>query len=467
MVFLNGILNTLNDWLYGYVLIILLIFAGLYFSIRTKFVQIRYFPEAIRILLEKNENKQAVSSFQALMISTASRVGVGNIAGVATAIAIGGPGAVFWMWLIAMIGAGSAFIESTLAQIYKVKSEKEFRGGPAYYIEQAIGKRSIGVLFSVMLIACFAYGFNTLQANTIISTMEHYFGGSYDSMLIPAVFGVILAGLTAYVIYGGQQKIAFMTSVIVPIMAILYLILGLIVIVRNIGLLPQVFVMIFENAFDFSAIFGGFAASAIMQGIKRGLFSNEAGMGSAPNAAASAEVSHPVKQGFVQMLSVFIDTLLICSTTAFIILLSGVETSGLKAMPLMQSAIASQFGEVGVGVISLSIFFFAFSSIVGNYYYTESNMFFITGKKTSLKVFRFTVVLAVFLGCLSGYDLAWNLADVLMGFMTIINIASILILGKIAIRALNDYTEQKKMGKDPVFVAKNIGVENCELWGEE
>lgn len=468
MDFINGILDKLNGYLYGYILIALLILAGLYFTVRTKFIQFRMVGESIALLREKNDNKEAVSSFQALMISTASRVGVGNIAGVATAIAIGGPGSVFWMWMMALVGAASALVESTLAQVYKVRSAgTEFRGGPAYYIERALNKRWLGVLFSIMLIACFAYGFNGLQANNIVSSLAHYFGGNFDSMLIPGTVGVILALGTAYVIYGGQEKIAFMTSVIVPVMAVIYLALGIIVIARNISALPGVFSAIFQGAFDFEAIFGGFAGSAVVMGIKRGLFSNEAGMGSAPNAAASAHVSHPVKQGLVQMLSVFIDTLLICSATAFIILVSGVDTTGLKAMPLVQAAISSQFGEAGIFLITLSVFFFAFSSIIGNYYYTESNMLFILGKKTSLKVFRLSVIIAVFLGSIAGYDLVWNLADVLMGFMAMINIGVILALATPAVKTVNDYTAQKKEGKDPVFIAEDVGIYNTDLWKKE
>lgn len=465
MDFLNSILGTVNDYLYGYILIVLLIVVGVYFTVKTRFVQFRLLGEAIRSLSEKTDNENAVSSFQALMISTASRVGVGNIAGVATAIAVGGPGAVFWMWIMAIVGGASAFIESTLAQIYKVKDdENSFRGGPSYYIERVLGKRWLGVLFSIMLILCFAYGFNGLQANNITSAISYYFGGSYDSKLIPAIIGVVLAAATAYVIYGGQSKIAFMTSVIVPVMAVLYLALGLFIVVKNIGALPGVFSAIFKGAFDIEAIFGGFAGSAVVTGIKRGLFSNEAGMGSAPNAAAAADVSHPVKQGLVQTLSVFIDTLLICSATAFIVLVSGVETEGLEAMPLVQKAISSQLGEWGIHFITLSIFFFAFSSIVGNYYYTESNMRFILKKKTSLKIFRLTAVVAVFLGSIAGYDFAWNLADVTMGLMAIINIVVIFFIGNIAIKALKDYSEQKAEGKDPVFLAKNIGLDDTDCW---
>lgn len=462
---LNSLIGTINDFMYGYILVGLLVVVGIYFTLRTGFVQFRLLPDGIRQIMEKSENESAVSSFQALMISTASRVGIGNIAGVATAIASGGPGAVFWMWLIAILGSSSAFIESTLAQIYKVKHGEEFRGGPSYYIQKALGQRWLGIIFSVALIACFAYGFNSLQANNIVSAFSHYFGGEYPNMMIPAILGLILASATGFIIFKGQKYIAFISSIIVPIMAIIYMALGLFIIIKNISILPATFATIFVSAFDFQSFSGGLMGSAVLWGIKRGLFSNEAGMGSAPNAAASADVSHPVKQGLVQAISVFIDTLLICSTSAFIILLSGVDFTELKAMPLVQQAVSSQVGEWGIGFITISVFFFAFSSIIGNYYYTESNVMFIQNKQNgSLTLFRVTCVIAVFLGSIAGYDFVWNLADVLMGVMALINIVVILILGNTAILALKDYSEQRKQGKNPVFSAKALGIENTEVW---
>ncbi len=462
---LNSLIGTINDFMYGYILVGLLVVVGIYFSIRTGFVQFRLLPEGIKQIMEKSENESAVSSFQALMISTASRVGIGNIAGVATAIAAGGPGAVFWMWLIAILGSASAFIESTLAQIYKVKHGEEFRGGPSYYIEKALGQRWLGIIFSIALIACFAYGFNSLQANNIVSAFAYYFGGEYPSIVIPAILGLILASVTAFIIFKGQKYIAFISSIIVPVMALIYMALGLFIIIKNISILPATLVTIFVSAFDFQSFSGGLMGSAILWGIKRGLFSNEAGMGSAPNAAASADVSHPVKQGLVQAISVFIDTLLICSTSAFIILLSGADYSKLKAMPLVQQAVSSQVGEWGITFITISVFFFAFSSIIGNYYYTESNVMFIQNKPTaSLTLFRITCVIAVFLGSIAGYDFVWNLSDVLMGVMALINIVVILILGNTAILALKDYSEQKRSGKNPVFSAKALGIKNAEVW---
>lgn len=464
MEFLNNILNTTNDFMYGSFLIILLVGSGLYFSIKTKFCQFTMIPEAFRVILETN-NKGGVSSFQALMISTASRVGTGNIAGVATAIATGGAGAVFWMWIMALIGSASAFIESTLAQVYKVKDGTAFRGGPAYYIEKAMKKRWLGIIFAILLIVCFAYGFNGLQAYTISSAFEYYIGPDFANSAYPLIIGIILAVFTAIVVFGGVHRIGFVTTFIVPIMALIYLGLGIFIMVKNISLLPSVLQLILSEALDFKAFVGGFAGSCVVIGIKRGLFSNEAGMGSAPNAAAAANVSHPAKQGLVQVMSVFIDTLLICSTTSFILLLSGVSTeNGLTALPYVQQAVYSQIGEVGIHFVTFSIFAFAFSSIIGNYYYAQSNLLFISESKLLLLLFRLSVVVMIIIGSVSNLDLVWNLADVFMGLMATLNIFVILFLGNTAIKVLNDYKQQKKQGKDPVFNPKQLGIEDTQAW---
>ena len=468
---LNNILTRVNDFMYTYPLLILLVGAGVYFTVRTRFVQGRLLGEAFRVLLEKAEvkdGKKQVSSFEALMISTASRVGTGNIAGIATAIAAGGPGAVFWMWVMAVIGSASAFIESTLAQVYKVKDGKDFRGGPSYYMEKALGKRYLGIIFSVLLIICFAYGFNGLQSFNMSSSLEYYIPGYADSVY-PAVIGAVLAAATAFVIFGGVHRIGFITSVIVPVMAGGYLLMGLATMVMNAGRIPEVFALIFREAFDGRAIFGGFAGSAVVIGIKRGLFSNEAGMGSAPNASASAAVSHPAKQGLVQVLSVFIDTLLICSATAMMLLLSGVEgKSGvLDGIPYVQQAISANVGTWGIHFITFSIFTFAFSSLVGNYYYAESNIKFIKDDKRLLFVFRVSCLLAVFLGAQADFSVIWNVADITMGGMAVLNIVVILLLGGTAVKVLRDYEEQKKRGVEPVFRAEELGIGNTECWGEE
>lgn len=466
---INDILTQINDFMYTYVLIILLVFVGVYFTIRTRGVQLRLLKDGLKSLLEKagedEQGKKKVSSFQALMISTASRVGTGNIAGIATAIAAGGPGAVFWMWLMAVIGGASAFIESTLAQIYKVKEGGEFRGGPSYYMERALGKRSLGVLFSVLLIICFAYGFNGLQSFNMSSALEYYIPNYSDSMY-PMLVGAILAVATGLVIWGGVHRIGFISSVIVPIMATAYILIGIVTMIMHAGEIPHVFAVIMENAFDFQAIAGGLAGSAVVIGIKRGLFSNEAGMGSAPNASASADVEHPVKQGLVQAISVFIDTLLICSSTAMMLLVSGVEGEAgvLDGIPYVQQAISSNVGQWGIHFITFSIFAFAFSSLIGNYYYAESNIRFIKNDKKVLFVFRITCVIAIFLGAQADFSLVWNLADITMGCMAIVNIIAIFLLRNIACKALRNYEEQKKAGKKPVFKAADIGLYNTDVW---
>lgn len=459
----TDLLSNLNTFLYSYVLIALLIFTGLYFTIRTRFVQFRLFPESIRVLKEKKDGSTGVSSFQALMISTASRVGTGNIAGVATALAGGGPGAIFWMWLLALIGGASAFIESTLAQIYKVKDGDEFRGGPAYYIQIALGKRWLGIIFAVLLIACFAIGFNALQSFNVSSAFEYYANDAISAETIALIVGVVLAAAMAGVIFGGVQRIGFISSVIVPIMAVIYILMGLFITLTNLPALPGIFHDIFVQAFDVKSIAGGFAGSCVMLGIKRGLFSNEAGMGSAPNAGASANVSHPAKQGLVQMLSVFIDTLVICTTTAMMLLIYGVDST-LTGMPYVQQAVSSQVGEFGIHFVSISILLFAFSSLVGNYCYSESNIRFIKDDKKVLTVFRIACIIVVLAGSMAEFSVVWDLADVLMGFMAIVNIIAILLLGGKALIAMKDYTEQKKMGEDPHFHPKKLGIDKADCW---
>ena len=461
---ITQILNGLNTFLYSKILIVLLVFTGVYFTVRTKAVQFRLLPEAIREVAEPKHDTGGISSFQALMLSTASRVGTGNIAGVATAIAGGGPGAVFWMWVTALVGGASAFIESTLAQVYKVADGDQFRGGPAYYIQYGLGKRWLGIVFAVLLILCFGFGFNGLQSYNATSAFQFYLGSRFEPTQFALLMGLLLAAGTAFVIFGGVHRISFISSVVVPIMAIGYMALGLWVIVRNITVLPAVFGLIFASAFDVQAIMGGFAGSCVAFGVKRGLFSNEAGMGSAPNAAATANVSHPAKQGLVQMLSVFIDTLLICSTTALILLVSGTPENGLNGMPYVQSAVFGQVGFWGSHFLTFAILAFAFSSIIGNYYYAEANLLFIKDSKVLLTLFRLAVVVMVFFSAGASFDFVWNLADVLMGFMALVNIVVILRMGGQAIRVLDDYTRQKKAGHDPIFRAADVGIEDTQQW---
>ena len=469
---LINITGQLDSFMYTYILVALLVTVGIWFTVKTRGVQIRYIKDMFTQLLEKKhvEGEKSISSFQALMVSTASRVGTGNIAGIATAIATGGAGAVFWMWAMAVIGAASAFIESTLAQIWKVRGkEGEFRGGPAYYIQYGLGKRWLGVLFAISLILCFAFGFNGLQAYNMASALEYYVP-DYATNGMAVGLGIVLAVMTAFVIFGGAKRISIITSVIVPVMAIAYIGLAVWTSVTNLHEIPAVFSLIFASAFDFQSIFGGFAGSVVMLGIKRGLFSNEAGMGSAPNAAATASVSHPVKQGLVQSLSVYIDTLLICTCSAMMVLIFFVQdpeaAMALNGMPLVQLAINNSVGELGIHFVTFAIFAFAFSSLIGNYFYAESNVRFIFGNsKAVLTVFRLICLAVIFFGCLNSFDLAWNLADIFMGFMAMINLVAILLLGKWALRALDDYTAQRKAGQDPVFVASSIeGLPQTECW---
>ncbi|MEG0918797.1 MAG: alanine/glycine:cation symporter family protein [Anaerovoracaceae bacterium] len=464
----NEFLGQANDFLYSKFLIIALIAVGVYFTIRTKFVQVRLFGDSFRVLTEKGA-EGSISSFQALMIATASRVGTGNIAGVTTAIVLGGPGAVMWMWIMAIIGSASAFVESTLAQIYKEKDGTIFKGGPSYYIQRALGMRWLGVVFSILLILTFAFGFNGLQSYTLTSAFSTYIP-NFNETAAPMIIGGILAIFAAISFFGGSHLIGKISSIVVPVMATLYIGVGLIIFFSNLDKLPNAMSTMVDAAFDFKAIFGGFAGSCMVIGIKRGLFSNEAGMGSAPNAAAAADVSHPVKQGLVQVLSVFIDTIVICSTTAFIALLAGptgaLDANGelLNGIPFVQEALRGQFGGAGVHFVTVCIVLFASTSVIGNYFYAEFNMKFISGNKTAMLVFKIAAVAMVFIGAQVDLTTAWNLADVLMGLMATVNIVAMILLGGIAVRALDDYCKQKKEGKDPKFKAANIGLDNTDCW---
>lgn len=466
---LSEMIGILNDWLYTYILVILLIAAGVYFTVRSGFVQFRMFAESIRVVGEKPHEAGTVSSFQALMVSTASRVGTGNIIGISTAICCGGYGAVFWMWVIAIIGGASAFVESTLAQIYKRRNPKtgESYGGPSYYIEAALHSRGLAVIFAVTLILTYAGGFNMLAAYNLQSTFSGY--SFYDPATTPWVIGAVLAAVVGYCVMGGGKRIIRFTSTLVPFMGGLYVLVAVVMVVLNWRMVPQVLGSIFAGAFDFQAIFGGFTGSAMMYGIKRGLFSNEAGVGSAPNAAASADVSHPVKQGLVQMLSVFIDTLLICSATAFMLLCSGVAPeASLQGAPYVQMALQAQFGAAGPIFITAAMVLFAFTTLIGNLYYVDNCLNYIVGKipaKEFMVLFRIDAVVLIFIGAGMEINMVWNLADVLMGVMALINLPVIVILAKPALAALRDYTRQRKEGKNPVFRAADVGLAGkTECW---
>jgi len=468
------IISTISDALYNYVLIIMLVLGGLYFTFRTKFVQFRLFGAQLKSVTEKAKDGK-VSSFQALMVSTASRVGTGNIVGVATAICIGGFGSVFWMWLIAIIGGASALVESTLAQIYKRKGKNGgCYGGPAYYIETAFKKhkwaRPLAIVFSIFLILTYGVGFNMVASYNLQTTFAVF--NFYDANVTPWIIGGIVAVLVGICLFGGGKRIIKTTSLLVPVMGIAYILVAFLVVILNVTALPAVFSKIFSSAFDFGAIFGGFSGSCIMWGIKRGLFSNEAGVGSAPNASASAEVSHPIKQGLVQVLSVFIDTLLVCTATAFMCMTSGVTpgaTAG-EAMAYVQGSLGATLGAFGPLFIVVAMVLFAFTTLIGNLFYVDKAVLHILGREPGKKfkiVYNVVASLLIFVGAGLSADLLWNLADVFMGLMVVINIPVICYLGKYAFRALRDYDEQRKAGKDPVFVAKNIGLpHDVDFWKE-
>lgn len=460
---LKWLVGPANNFIWTYILIGLLLVIGLYFTIGTKFVQIRLFKEMFRLIVERKEGDSGVSPFQAFTISAASRVGTGNITGVALAIGIGGPGAIFWMWMIAIIGMATAFVESTLAQVYKVKDGDTFRGGPAYYMQKALGYRKLGIVFAILLTLCFGFIFNAVQSNTISQSFMDVFG-------VPDwTVGLALVLLTAVIIFGGVKRIVKVTQFIVPIMAVFYIIIALYIVIINISQVPAMFLLIVEHAFGLKEVVGGGIGAAIMQGVRRGLFSNEAGMGSVPNAAATASTSHPAKQGLVQSLGVFFDTIIICSATAFIILLAGIYDTGEQSgIILTQASMALHVGSWAPYFVAVAIMFFAFSSIIGNYYYGETNIEFINAHKVWMTLYRVAVLGMVMFGALAQVQVVWDMADLFMGLMAIINLVVILLLGKVAFKVLEDFSVQRKQGLNPKFKASTIpGLKGAECWEEE
>ena len=466
----GNFIADVSNVLYSYILIVLLVGGGIYFTLRTKGVQLKYLAESFRIIKEpaEDQDSQSLSSFQALMVSTASRVGTGNIAGVSTAICLGGPGAVFWMWVTALFGTATAFLEGTLAQIYKRRAEDgTCYGGPAYYIEGAFKKRWLGVIYTVFMVLTYMVGFNLVAAFNVADTFKAY--SFYNPSVTPIIVGGILAAVFGICICGGGKKISQIASVLVPFMGAFYIAAALLMIVLNIKLLPGVIANIFKSAFDFQAIFGGFTGSVVMLGIKRGLFSNEAGVGAAATAAGSASVSHPVKSGLVQVLSVFIDTIVVCTATAFLLLCSGVEpTAEAAGMSFVQAAVGNVFGQFGVVFITIALILFAFTTVIGNYFYAETGMVYILDKLPS-KAVRYTqraiAIVVVFVGSFLSLGVAWDTADVLMGLMAIINVPVLAILAKPALLALSDYIRQKKEGKNPVFKAADISLKDkTDFW---
>ncbi len=464
------ILTQIDDFMYFPVLIIVMAAAGLYFTFTTKGVQIRLAIESVRLILEPKEDQNSVSSLQAMLVSTASRVGTGNIIGVSTAICLGGPGACFWMWIMCIIGASSAFMESTLAQIYKRKDHNgQPYGGPAYYIEKGLKQHKLAILFCICLIATYALGFNLLCSYNLQSTFMDY--SFYNPAVTPLIIGGILAVITGYCLMGGGKRIIKVTGTVVPIMGVAYVAVALIVILINYQNIPPMFLLIFEDAFDFKSIAGGIVGSCLVYGIKRGLFSNEAGVGSAPNASASAKVSHPAKQGLVQTLSVYIDTLILCTATALMCLSTGVaRDAAVSGAPYVQNAISTVFGTAGPVFITVAMVLFAFTTLLGNIFYVDNAVTFMNNKvkpsKRFMNIFYIACTVVIFVGAIIPMDAAWAMADITMGAMTLINLPTCMILGKHAIACLKDYEIQKKAGKNPIFKASSIDIneEDLDFW---
>lgn len=468
---LQDLIALVNDRL-GWVLIVVLIAVALYLTIRTGVVQLRMLPEMFRVIGESpGENKdgtKSISSFKAFWISAASRVGTGNIAGIALAISIGGPGAIFWMWLMAIFGAATAFVESTLGQLYKVKDKDSYRGGPAYYMSVGLKQPWMGAFFAVIITVTYGLVFNSLQANSIVdATATSLNVDTTQSFWLPVGLGIFLALVTGAVFLGGVQRISAWSSVIVPVMAGAYLLLGILVVAMNITEVPAMIALIFENAFGIQSVVGGGIGIVILQGIRRGLFSNEAGMGSVPNAAATSSVSHPAKQGLVQSLGVYFDTILVCSITAFIVLLSNPVYDEAQGASLTQTALASQLGTWAVHFLTVAIFLFAFSSILGNYYYGEANISYLFKKnaRPAIMSYRLIVMAAVFTGSVIALPLAWSAADVFMSIMALTNLVAVFLLGRIALKVLKNYTAQRKQGLEPVFNRDDLpGVTGIDAW---
>ena len=460
---LNTAITSVNDALWTYLLIGALIICGLYFTVRTRFVQFTMIGDMFRQLVDASPSsggKKHISSFQAFAVSVATRVGTGNLAGVATAIAVGGPGAVFWMWVIALIGSATAFVEATLAQLYKRPDSESFIGGPAYYISRGLHNKWMAALFAVLLTLTFGLSYNSIQSNTICGALNQAFGFN------PTIVGIILSAIALFIAFGGIQRIAHVSSILVPVMAIGYFILALVVVIMNYDLVPHVIKLIFVNAFGFEQVAGGGLGMTIMIGIRRGLFSNEAGEGSAPNVAATAHVSHPVKQGLIQALGVFTDTLLVCSCTAFLVLVSGLYTTeGIQGIQLTQASMESQVGSWGTIFVAIAIILFAFSSIIGNYYYGEANIRYLTDKKWVLHVFRILSGGAfVFFGAVASFEFVWNLGDLFMALLTLCNLIALVFLCKYVFKLLDNYRDQKRRGiKNPEFHRSDLPEISDEL----
>ena len=471
---MDNLINTINDIVWSNALIILCLGAGIYFSIVTRFLQVRFVGEMVRLLFKGQSSEKGVSSFQAFSIAIAGRVGTGNIAGVATAIAMGGPGAIFWMWVIAFLGSASAYIEATLGQIYKQVKDGEYRGGPAYYIEKGLGVKWYAVLFAVATIISMALFLPGVQSNSIASSI-------YTAFEIPvSVTGAAVTALLALIIFGGVKRIGKVAEVAVPFMAGAYILMTIIIIAMNITEVPAVISLIIRSAFDIEPAFAGVFGMAISWGVKRGIYSNEAGQGTAPHAAAAAEVSHPAKQGLVQAFSVYVDTLFVCTATAFMILFTGqynvVNPEGgfiVENLPgvafgpeYTQQAVNTYFPSLGSGFVAISLLLFAFTTIMAYYYIAETNLTYLNAKssKWQLWMLRALILAATFYGSIKTAESAWVLGDIGVGIMAWLNVVAIILLRKPALRALKDFQVQRKAGLDPIFSARKLGIKNADEW---
>ena len=460
------VLNTINDWLWTYVVVTMLVLCAMYFTVRTRFVQFRLFKDMVKVIFEKpntkstsnTENKDSdISSFKAFSVALSSRVGTGNLAGVASAIFVGGPGAVFWMWVMALLGSATAFVEATLAQLYKKRGADSFYGGPAYYMEAGLGQRWMGVLFAILITITFGIANQMVQSTTLCDAISDTFAWN------KAVVGAVVTIATVIIIFGGIQRISRFAAVVVPFMAMAFIVLALYVVIANIGKLPSVFALIIDSAFGVRSAAGGMVGVAVLQGVKRGLFSNEAGEGSAPNAAAIATTSHPIKQGLLQAFGVFVDTLIVCTCTAFIILISGVYDCGKDGILLTSEAMNHEMGSLGRYFITAAIFLFAYSTIIANYFYGETNIRFVFKSRWAVFSFRIVTSIIIMVGALMTLQDAWAYVDICMGFMTITNLVAIFLLSPKVFAMLKHYEKQKKEMHDPVFhkddLEENNGVE--------
>ena len=477
-------LEKMSGLIWSDVFIVLCVFTGIYFSIRLGFPQFTQVREMLRLLFQEKESEKGLSSFQAFSLAISGRVGTGNIVGVATAIAMGGPGSIFWMWLIAILGSASAFIESTLGQVYKREIDGEYRGGPAYYIEKRLGIRWYAILFAVIAVVCCGFLLPGVQSNSIAQSMNNAFGiATQTDYFIPFnIFGAVIVGLLVMIIFGGVKRLGHASEAIIPLMAGAYILVGLIIIILNFHRIPEVFSTIISSAFGQDAVFGGILGSAIAWGVKRGIYSNEAGQGTGPHAAAASEVIHPAEQGLVQAFSVYIDTLFVCTTTAFMILFTNqyhVMDEQTKMMVVehikdvdytgfTQAAISSHFPSFGNEFVAVALFFFAFTTIMAYYYYAETNLTFIVCPKYhhwATFVLRIVFLIGVYMGSVREAKLAWIIADVGSGLMAWVNIIAILLLGNTALKVWKDYKTQKENGiAKPTFDAKKLNIKNADFW---